>query len=130
MRQTFTKDERLRKKILIEKLFQEGESLFLYPFRLHWLFYPLPAGSPAQVLISVPKHALRKAVQRNLIKRRIREAYRKHKTLLYESLGSRQKQMLLGITYSQKEILPYSLIEDKIIVFLQRLTDEYAKSTG
>ncbi|HTX89214.1 MAG TPA: ribonuclease P protein component [Bacteroidales bacterium] len=130
MRQTFTKDERLHKKILIEKLFREGESLSLYPLRLHWLFWPEPGKAPAQLLVSVPKHALRKAVQRNLIKRRIREAYRRNKALLPASPEHRRGQLLIGITYSQKEILPYRLIEDKIIVFLQRLTEEYAKSAG
>ncbi len=130
MRQTFSKDERLRKRVLIEKLYQEGKSQYLYPFRVRWLTVSHPGSMPVQLLISVPKHDLRKAVQRNLVKRRIREAYRKNKFILYDFLGSRGLQMIVGITYCQKEIVPYSLIEDKIIVFLQRLTDEYAKNSG
>ncbi len=104
--------------------------MFLHPFRIHWLYTSFPEPSPAQLLIAVPKHALHKAVERNLVKRRIRESYRKNKHILYEPLVRHQKQILIGLIYCPKEILPYSLIEDKIIVFLQRLTDEYAKNTG
>ena len=120
----------MHSKILIEKLYRDGESAFLYPFRLHWMISPDPGKFHAQVLIAVPKHALKRAVQRNLVRRRIREAYRKNKSVLAEPFARRQRQLLIGITYSQKEILPYRLIEDKIIVILQRLTEEYAKNTG
>ena len=130
MRQTFTKDERLRKKILITKLFQEGSSFFVYPFRVSWLPSIVPGASPVQVLVSVPKQVIRKAVNRNKIKRRMREAYRKNKFILYEFLEPNQGTLILALTYTSKEILPYDLLQEKIIVLLQRLRIEYAKSTG
>jgi len=130
MRQTFTKDERLHKKILIEKLFQEGRSFSISPFRITWLSMPMEVKVPVQVLISIPRNSHPKAVNRNLLKRRIREAFRKNKQPFYEFLEGSQKQLLLGILYSAKEILPYSLIQEKIILLLQRLKEENEKYTG
>jgi ribonuclease P protein component len=130
MRQTFTKDERLRKKLLITKLFQEGSSFYTFPFRLLWLSGPVPGGFPAQVLIVVPKQLLRNASDRNKIKRRMREAYRKNKFILYDFLRENNGSLILAFTYTSKEILPYDLLREKIIVLLQRLRTEYAKSTG
>ncbi|MCX6245202.1 MAG: ribonuclease P protein component [Bacteroidetes bacterium] len=130
MRQTFTKDERLCKKVLIAKLFQEGFSFYLHPYRVTFLETALPGKFPAQILISVPKHLVRKAVHRNRIKRRIREAYRKNKGILYEGLTGKQKQMAFCITYTSKEILPYGLMQEKIILLLLRLREGHAEAAG
>jgi ribonuclease P protein component len=130
MRQTFTKDERLCKKVLIAKLFREGFSFYIHPYRVTFLETDVPGNSPAQILISVPKHIVRKAVQRNRIKRRIREAYRKNKEVLYEGLTENKKQMAFCITYTSKEILPYGLMQEKIILLLQRLREGHAQAAG
>ena len=130
MKQTFTKDERLCKKILITKLFREGHTFYIHPFRVIFIESEIPVYFPAQVLISVPKQHMRKAVQRNKIKRRIREAYRINKGILYEALSERQQQMAFCITYTSKEILPSILIREKIILLLQRLRKEHAQITG
>jgi ribonuclease P protein component len=130
MKQTFTKDERLCKKILIAKLFREGNSFFVHPFRVTFLETVIPENVPAQVMISVPKQNLRKAVERNKIKRRMRESYRISKELLYEGLSERQQQIVFCITYTSKEILPSSLIREKIILLLHRLRKEHAQAAG
>lgn len=130
MRQTFTKDERLHKKILIGQLFRQGSHFFVYPFRVTYLITSFPEKSPAQVLISVPKQHIRKAFKRNRIKRLMRETFRKNKNILYKSLEEKQLQMVFCLSYTNKEILSYDKIHEKIIVILQRLSEVYAENIG
>ena len=77
--QTFRKNERLCRKTSIDELFSKGQSFFVYPFKISWIIAQEDEGSPAQVLISVPKRNFKKAVKRNQIKRLIREVYRKER---------------------------------------------------
>jgi ribonuclease P protein component len=128
MRQTFRKNERLHRKILIKTLFDKGVSFFITPFRITWLMSEFPSGSPVQLLISVPRHNQKNAVDRNLLKRRMREAFRKNKKGLYEFLLENQVKILVCITYTSKEIVDYRTIQEKIIVLLQRLKEENAKT--
>jgi len=127
MNQTFCKDERLCKKNLIKKLFDEGEKHFYYPFRVISLKCPVPCKYPVQLLISVPYSLFKKASDRNRIKRLIRETYRKNKEILYEPLEKNHEQMLLCITYTAKEIVSYEIMTGKIIVLLQRLKERNAE---
>jgi ribonuclease P protein component len=128
MRQTFGKDERLHKKILIKKLFSEGVSFYTYPFRVTSLITDHSDAPPVQILISIPKHSFKKAVDRNLLKRRIREAYRKNKETMWQSFQEKNINMLVCFTYTAKTILLYKAIEDKIIILLQRLKEGNAKA--
>ena len=130
MAQTFKKEERLSKKILISKLFDEGKKIYMYAFRVTILKYPVPSPYPVQLLISVPRSLFKKATDRNRIKRLIREGYRKNKHLLYESLEERHEQMMICLQYTPKEILSYQFIREKIIVLLQRLKEYNAENTG
>ena len=128
MNQTFTKDERLGSKVLIKKLFDEGERWNYYPFRIIVLKCPVASEHPVRLLISVPRSLYRRAVDRNRIKRLTREAFRKNKSLLYESLEENQIQMLVCFQYTAKVILSFQLIEEKIIVLLQRLKEKNAEN--
>ena len=77
-----------------------------------------------------PKQNLKKAVERNKIKRRIREAWRMNKYILYEQLTEQQQQMAVSIIYTASEILPSDQIREKIILILLRLREGHAKITG
>ncbi len=71
---TFKKSERLSSKKDIQELFNNGSSFYLYPFKVITL--PADTSKLHQVLFSVPKRLFKRAVDRNLLKRRMREAYR------------------------------------------------------
>ncbi len=125
--QKFRKAERLCHKKLIEELFQSGRSFYSYPFRLVWMPVISPIDYSAQMAISVQKRHFKKAVDRNLLKRRVREAYRKNKGELYIKLEELNIRIVFMMIYSTPEILDYNEIEGKIKVVLSRLKEEISK---
>ena len=127
MEQTFCKEERLSRKSLIKKLFDEGEKRFSYPFRITSLKCEVPSEFPVQIMITVPRSLFKNASDRNRIKRLIREAYRRNKYILYDALAENHKQIVVCLTYTSKEILSFDLITQKIIVLLQRLREDHAE---
>ena len=114
----FPKEERLRSKKLIAELFRKGSSFNLYPLRFVLLKTDLPQSFFPQVLISVSKKHFKKAVDRNRIKRQIREVYRlnKHQLLLSGTCAIQ----VLGIIYIGKEKSSFELIQKKLNSFLER----------
>ena len=118
---TFKKEERLSSRRVIGELFKSGKALNSGIYRVVWLPLDVQNAFPAQVVISVPKRSFKKAVDRNRIKRLIKEAYRKHKSALYDTLNGKQKKITFIIAYTAKEELPYAEIESKLIITLQRL---------
>jgi len=125
---TFTKEERLCNKRLIDSLFHDGSSFLCYPFRVSWLITDAQQLFPAQVLIAVPKKRYKRAVDRNLIKRRIREAYRLHKEEnLYSILKATDKNVIFSIGYIGKEIGEYEFLKKKMLKLLAQLAVEIAK---
>ncbi|MCX6252433.1 MAG: ribonuclease P protein component [Bacteroidetes bacterium] len=130
MKQTFRKDERLHRKSLITKLFEDGNSFNVQPLRVTTLRSDFQSVYPVQLLISVPRHLYKRAVDRNLLKRRIREGFRKNKEELYTTLAGNRIKLLMCIRYQSKEILPSRIIQDKINVILRRLLESYGKTSG
>lgn len=120
----FRKEERLCNKRLINVLYESGSSFILYPYRI--VFHPCSElDVPVQVLISAPKRRFKKAVDRNLLKRRMREAYRLQKAeYLYPFF--KEQPILLSIQYIGKKIDNYTHIADKMKAVLLKLQDEYS----
>ncbi|MCR5887629.1 ribonuclease P protein component [Hymenobacter sp. J193] len=107
---SFPKEEHLCRKKLIEELFGRGSSFGLYPLRLVWLPAPAPTQAPPQVLVSVSKRTFKRAVDRNYLKRLLREAYRLNKYRLVEAANG-HPVAVLALIYSGKEKKPFTLIE-------------------
>lgn len=125
---TFKKEERLCRKTSIDHLFKNGQSFFVYPLKIIWEQIEEERKSPVQVLINVSKRNFKKAVDRNYIKRIIREAYRKNKPALYEIIIARGKNLNFAIIYTAKEIIAYEELEKKIIKMLNRLIQEHEET--
>jgi ribonuclease P protein component len=122
LRSVFRKNERLKSKKQINKLFTEGDTFFSYPFKVYYLYDGEKEDQGARVLVSVSKKKFKKAVDRNRIKRIVREAFRKNKAVLYDYLQENNKSLWLGLIYSGETILSYQETERKLILILQRLT--------
>lgn len=124
MTYTFKKAERLGSKALIEKLFKSGRSFTTDPFRITWLEYSLNTGYPAQIAFAVPKKNFKRAVDRNKLKRRAREAYRKNKNRLYDYLNAQNGSIILMLVYIAKEPVNQIVIDSKINTIIDRLIKE------
>lgn len=122
MRKTFTKTERLYEKKLIQKLFKEGGSFYHHPFKVVYLSEKNENSPRAKVLVSVSKRNFKKAVDRNRIKRLMREAYRINKHVLAtENATPKNESLLIGLIYTGKKLPVFKEVEEKIILILQQL---------
>lgn len=126
--QTFRKNERLCNINSINALFADGHSFFIHPFRIIWIEAITGSDSPVKLLISVPKRNFKLAVDRNLIKRQIRESFRHNKEDLYKFLGSENRNCALSIVFATKSKVSYPELDAKIILALTRLVNELKKN--
>jgi ribonuclease P protein component len=116
-----SKSEILRDKKQIEELFSQGETFNAFPLKVVYLLKPQPEECRHhKALITVPKKNFKKAVHRNKLKRRIREAYRHNKYVLNKPIAD--FYLLIGYIYIGKQIESYQLIAEKLKQSLQRLT--------
>ncbi|MEM9846453.1 MAG: ribonuclease P protein component [Bacteroidota bacterium] len=118
----FRKKERLKSSRTISQLFQEGRSFGRYPLRLVWLSMDKEAVdiAPVQIAFSVPKKKFKSAVDRNRIKRQMREAWRLNKHLLYEQIASRSFTYVFMIIYVGKQQVPYAEIAQQTQQIIQK----------
>lgn len=118
--QSFSKEERLYSRKQIEELFQKSSHFYLYPFKV---FYRQVEQAKAKhsILISVPKRNFKSAVQRNGIKRQIREAYRTQKHILPED---NTRTLQIAYIYTAKQKMSTLVVHTKLLKTLHRLMKE------
>jgi len=120
---SFTKEEKLCGVKAISELFSAGRTLNLPPLRVIYRITPAdPSLKTVRVLISVPKRYFRKAVDRNLIKRRLREAYRQNKPVLISSLTGTGKRCDLAIIWNDTVIQPYAFTGKCVKEMIEKLS--------
>ena len=112
------KHEILRSKKDIKELFENGSSFFLYPYKV--FYQPNTETKYNKVLFSVSKKNFKRAVDRNLLRRRMKEAYRLNKSHLTD-LQKESFSLSIGLLYISKFKLPYIDIENKLKQVFVRL---------
>jgi len=126
-KQTFGKNERLCRIKLINEIFKNGNVFYTSGFKTAWIIAGINLPSPAQVAVSIPKKCFRLAVTRNLIKRRIKEAYRKKKHFLYKFLSEEKIQIAFIMIYRNSSIPDYTTAERYVADVIERLCDNVSQ---
>ncbi|MBQ4083816.1 MAG: ribonuclease P protein component [Bacteroidaceae bacterium] len=122
VRHTFKKSERLCSRILMDRLFQgDNRSVSAYPIRAVFLPVEPTAQQGVSVLISVPKKRFHDAVDRNRVKRQLREAYRKHKHALTSRMAERGEGLLIAFVYVSPQIESTDYIEKRMVRLLDKI---------
>lgn len=124
MANTLRKPERLNRKKVIEKMFAGGSRSFsVFPLRVVYL----PVGeldAPVSILVSVSKRHFKRAVKRNRMKRRIREAYRVNKQELLNVLAQKQIRLAIAFIYLSDDLVAFSVIEERMKTALARIAEK------
>ncbi len=125
MSNTLARDERLRQRGTIGRLFESGESGFAYPLRYTWLLEDATSGATptCEVLFTVPKRLHKRANKRNLLRRYIKESYRQQKSTLLLSTN-RAVSIKMAIVYSTKELNT----QERIAKAMDKLLSDVAKT--
>ena len=122
MKNTLGKEERLKSRKLIERLYAEGNSVKAFPLRMVFLQTKHTSDFPAQVGVSVPKRNFKLAVSRNRIKRLMRECYRLQKEIVYNTID---EPYVFMISYIGKEEWKY----DELYLKMEKLLKKFISET-
>lgn len=108
---TLSRGERLRGDKRIRRLFTGGKSGFAFPFRYYYVLDEMRDGAPpVSMLVSVPKKMFKRAVKRNLLKRRTREAFRLNKGALADKAAAAGMSVSIAFVFSSKDSLDYAAV--------------------
>ena len=122
---TLGKEERLKSNQSIQELLKHGRTISSFPLKIYWHYSPDDQQKyPARAAMVVPKRKFRRAVDRNLMKRKLREAYRLNKDHLYLSLDRHHQKIQLIILFLSDEFIPYAQLEGKMQDILGQLVNK------
>ena len=121
MKYTLGKEERLKSRKIIGRLYGEGKSIKVFPLRMVYLQTMHTSDYPCQVGVSVPKRNFKRAVDRNRIKRLLRESYRLEKYTVYSEA---KKPYVFMISYLARDEWKYADIHEKMKKSLLKFTEE------
>jgi ribonuclease P protein component len=127
VKESFGKDYKLCSKIQIDNVFANGFRISQFPLQAIFLPTSFSETIPFKVLISVPKKRIKKAVNRNYVKRLLRDVIRKNKFNLETFLIQNKTQVAICIIYSTSEIINYSELETKINKLFNKLLNHVSE---
>jgi ribonuclease P protein component len=119
----FCKEERLSNQRHISVLQKEGIVFFNFPFKVKWIEISDNYKSAVKILPAVSKRNFKNAVDRNRIKRIIRESYRNKKEIILQAAKQKNKSIVIMILYTGKNIITYEQTETKIELILQDISN-------
>ena len=129
--QAFGKTEKLNSEKIIAGLFQSGVFVSKYPLRANLLVTPLPVeGVPVQVVFTASKRKFKRAVDRNFVKRRLREVYRKHKLPFYQAIEQKGITLTIAVMYTGSELPDMKQLEKSYAVLLKKIYDVLELQSG
>ncbi len=117
----FTKQEKLTGETVVTELFLQGASFIAYPVRVVWSASKSEDSPSLKVLMSVPKKKLKHAVDRNRVKRLLREAYRLQKEELTILVAEQHLQVRMAFVWIPNEVLDYAKVEKKVLDALSKM---------
>lgn len=125
MKVAYSKIEKLKSKILIEKLFVEGKSISSFPLRIVFIETEFDETIIAKCGVSVGKRNFKSAVDRNRVKRLMRESYRLNKNIYFNNITTQYALMILYIgnekpTFEQVDKAMKKLLEK----FVEKVSEE------
>lgn len=126
---TFGKKERVTGRGRIDALFSSGRAFMAYPFRVTYFLYE-SGNADVALLVSIPKKRLRKAVDRNRMKRLAREAYRLNKFMLDKGLLPEGMALDVALIYVKNELSTYEDVERGVLKALKGLNYELKLKGG
>ena len=118
---SYNKFEKLKSRKQIELLFAKGKSISAFPVKVFYLPVEHTPVHPVQVGVGVSARNFKKAVDRNTIKRRMREAYRLHKLPLHEHLVAQQKSVAVFILWIDKQMPTTAALQDLMPAVIEKL---------
>ncbi len=121
---TLNRYERLKSRKAIEHLLVDAKTFHFFPVRVLFKTIPATRPEPLQVCTSVSKRKFKHAIDRNRIKRQMRDSWRKGKQQLRQKLTELELQMDVMLIYTSKEFEECAKINKKILLALERLVAE------
>ena len=121
---SFTKQERLCGTKMVDRLFSEGNrQIAFFPVRLVWLLVDDGSFDGVRILISAPKRNFHHAVDRNRIKRQIREFYRTSSAQLKETVSERKQGLALAFLFNDSKLWETEKLRSKLQLAMDRLVN-------
>lgn len=122
---TLSKEERICSKKLINELFTgNGRSMTVFPLRVVFMKRTIVNDQPrAAMLVSVPKRYFKHAVDRNRVKRQVREAFRRNKSIITQNLTDDHEAVAMAFVWLTNEKFPSSEVENRMVRLLTRISE-------